>query len=215
MTEHWRAQVQAKVGALQLDVDLSGNSTPLALVGPNGSGKTTLLRILCGAYKPTWGEITLCGVTLWSSARGIDLIPEARSMGYVPQGYGLFRHRNVLDNVAFGLSTRAHRVHRAERLRVAQAMLQELECGELGRRFPDELSGGEQQRVALARALVINPKMLLLDEPLSALDVGTRRRLRSVLAGRLRSLARPCVVVTHDARDVAQLDAHEIGRAHV
>ncbi len=203
----WRVCVKAKVGALELDVDLRGDEAPLALTGPNGSGKTVLLRIISGAVKPTHGEIEVGGTALFSSSHGIDLSSEERCVGYVPQGYGLFPHLSVIDNVAFGLSTGRRRRPRASRRRAAQAMLEELGCAQLAERLPQRLSGGEQQRVALARALVIEPAMLLLDEPLSALDAGARRRVRSFLVRRLRALGRPCIVVTHDARDVAALGA--------
>ncbi|MDD9970278.1 MAG: ABC transporter ATP-binding protein [Myxococcales bacterium] len=204
----FRVSIEAALGDAGLRVSLQGDRVPLALVGPNGSGKTTVLRIIAGAQRPIGGEIVVGDRTLFSSARGIDVASEQRRVGYVPQGYGLFPHLPVLDNVAFGLSVGTRRQPRAMRHRAAHAMLKALECPELAKRSPESLSGGEQQRVALARALVIDPAMLLLDEPLSALDAATRRRVRSFLAARLLSLGRPSIVVTHDVRDVAALGAH-------
>ncbi len=203
----WFVSVKAQLGVLQLDVDLRGESKPVALVGPNGSGKTTLLHIISGAISQARGEIEVNGSVLFSSARGINRPTEERGVGYVPQGYGLFPHLRAVDNVAFGLSTGKRRVSQTTRRRLARSMLEELECLDLAERRPRHLSGGEQQRVALARALLIKPSLLLLDEPLSALDAGGRRRVRSFLAARLLSLKTPSLVVTHDARDVAALDA--------
>ena len=203
----WRASARARAGVLDLDVDLEGDDAPLALVGPNGSGKTTFLRVLTGAHAPTEAEIVVAGEVLFSSSRGIDRPIEARRVGYVPQGYGLFPHLRVVDNVAFGLSSGPRRRTRKERRRAARDALGELGYLQLADRMPAELSGGEQQAVALARALVIEPALLLLDEPLSALDVTARRSVRTFLAERLRELRRPSIVVTHDARDVAALGA--------
>lgn len=205
----FRVAIRGTIGALRLSVDLQGDNRPLALVGPNGSGKTTLLRAIAGerVLGAAEGEIELDGRLLFSSARGVDLPAEARRVGYVPQGYGLFPHLRVLDNVAFGLAVGALKQARGPRLRVARAMLEALGCGELWNRFPHQLSGGEKQRVALARALVVEPAILLLDEPLSALDAEKRRRVRALLARRLRALGRPSIVVTHDVRDAVALDA--------
>jgi ABC-type sulfate/molybdate transport systems ATPase subunit len=203
----WRLSVEARVGSLHLNVELQGDAAPLAIVGPNGSGKTTLLRIIAGALTPARGTIVVGEETLLDTSRGVDLPPEARRVGYVPQGYGLFPHLTVVDNVAFGLSTGPNKRSPAARRAAAMGMLQALDCAHLASRRPQRLSGGEQQRVALARALLVEPKLLLLDEPLAALDVSTRRRVRVFLADRLRSLGRPAIVVTHDARDVAALDA--------
>jgi ABC-type sulfate/molybdate transport systems ATPase subunit len=190
-----------------LEVELGGGEAPLALVGPNGSGKTTLLRIFCGAHTPSRGEIEVNGAVLFSSERGIDQPPEGRRVGYVPQGYGLFPHLKVIDNVAFGLLAKRPRSSATSRRNAAQRMLVELGCSQIAQRLPRQLSGGEQQRVALARALVIDPAILLMDEPLAALDAGARRRVRSFLAERLRALGRPSIVVTHDVRDVVALAA--------
>ncbi|MCB9537632.1 MAG: ABC transporter ATP-binding protein [Myxococcales bacterium] len=202
----WRAEVRARAGDFTLDVALEGDARPLALVGPNGSGKTTLLRVLAGAVRPEAAEIEVDGVVLHSTARGVEVPIEQRRVGYVPQGYGLFPHLSVLDNVAFGLSTGARRVDRRARRGRAAAVLERLGVGGLARRTPGGLSGGEQQRVALARALVIEPALLLLDEPLAALDATARRAIRGFLAEHLRAFGRPCVIVTHDVRDVAALD---------
>jgi len=203
----WCARISGEAGTLVLDVDLSGGAEPLALIGPNGSGKTTLLRILAGAHGPVAGSIRIGDTVLLDSAAGVDLAAEERNVGYLPQGYGLFPHLSVVDNVAFGLSTGSKKTSPDQRRAQALAALDELECIHLANRTPGRLSGGESQRVALARALVIEPRLLLLDEPVAALDATARRSVRAFLARRLRSLGRPSIVVTHNVRDVMALGA--------
>lgn len=203
----WRVHVRARIGTLDLDVDLAGDEAPVAVVGPNGSGKTSLLRIVAGALPALAGKIVVNDVVLYDSESAVDLPIEQRRIGYVPQGFGLFPHLPVVENVLFGLSNQAPPPSRDERIRHAMAMLAALGCTALADRMPGQLSGGEQQRVALARALVIEPRLLLLDEPLAALDATSRRSVRAVLAERLGQLRRPSIVVTHDVRDVEALGA--------
>ncbi len=203
----WTANVQVCAGALSIDVELAGDERPIALVGPNGSGKTTLLRAIAGAHRPMTGEVVVGDHVLFSTARSVDVPTEQRRLAYVPQGYGLFPHLRVVDNVAFGLSTGSGRRTRSARRALAIQALEELDCGHLAQRLPAKLSGGEQQRVSLARALVTAPQMLLLDEPLAALDVSSRRSVRAFLGRRLQALQRPSIVVTHDVRDVVALAA--------
>ncbi len=201
----WSVRVEARAGDFHLDAHIEGDAAPVAVIGPNGSGKTTLLRVIAGAYRPERGQIRLGDRILFDSNGGICLAPEDRRVGYVPQGYGLFPHLTVLDNVAFGTAAGSMRRSRPDRRRIAAEMLAEIECGHLARRYPATLSGGEKQRVALARALLPAPGMLLLDEPLAAMDAAARRGLRGYLARRLTQHRRPSIVVTHDARDVHAL----------
>ncbi|MAQ14940.1 MAG: molybdenum ABC transporter ATP-binding protein [Sandaracinus sp.] len=185
----WAATVRARVGTFLLDVALEGRGT-VALVGPNGSGKTTLLRALLGAIPAEAATFTLAGRAL------AELSVEERRIGYVPQGSGLFPHLDVLGNVTFG---------RPGAAAAAVELLDELGCGHLRSRRVYDLSGGERQRVALARALLAQPDMLLLDEPLAALDAITRRQVRALLRDRLAAFGRPVVLVTHDVRDIEAL----------
>lgn len=203
----WRAGVKVRVGALDLDVVLQGGNGSLALIGPNGSGKTTFLRLLAGAIKADHAEIVLDGQVLTSTRDGVEVPIERRRIGYVPQGYGLFPHLTVLENVAFGLSTGTRKLPRAQRYQRARAILEDLGCRGLADRWVSGLSGGEQQRIALARALVIEPALLLLDEPLAALDAAARRTVRGFLAERLQAFGRPTILVTHDVRDVIAFQA--------
>ena len=201
----WSVHVQASAGAFNLDARVEGEAAPVVIIGPNGSGKTTLLRVIAGAYRARSGRIRLGERVLFDSEAGVSLAPEERRVGYVPQGYGLFPHLTVLDNVAFGLVGGPQRQARPERHRIAAEMLADVKCSHLAPRYPATLSGGEKQRVALARALLPVPEMLLLDEPLAALDVAARRGLRAYLARHLARRTRPAIVVTHDPRDVHAL----------
>lgn len=201
----WQARLRACVGTFVIDVSLAGDDGVLALIGPNGSGKTTVLRLLAGAVAADDAKMRVGNHVLADTTNGVHAAMEHRRIGYVPQGYGLFPHLDVIDNVAFGLSTGPARLPRAKRHAKALAILDDLGCGALANRRIDGLSGGERQRVALARALVREPELLLMDEPLAALDATTRRTVREFLGERLARFGRPSVIVTHDVRDVAAL----------
>ena len=170
-----------------------GKGELLALVGASGSGKTTTLRIAAGYEAPDAGTVTLGGVDM------TRLPPERRGFGMVFQHYALFPHMPVEQNVAFGLEARG--VGKAERLEKARAALTSVGLAGAGDRAIQSLSGGEQQRVALARALVIEPRALLLDEPLSNLDPTLRQAMRDDLRAMLRRVGVPALFVTHDQED--------------
>jgi molybdate transport system ATP-binding protein len=188
--------------ALRIDVAFTASAAvPLVLVGPNGAGKTTALMMILGALAPERGHVTLDGTRLFDRERAIDVPVERREIAFVPQRYALFPHLDVASNVAYGVRAASH----AERARRAFEALAELEIGRLAMRRPSQLSGGEMQRVALARALACRPRALLMDEPLAALDVSVRRDVRRFLADRLRALAIPTVLVTHDVADAEAL----------
>jgi molybdate transport system ATP-binding protein len=187
---------------LDIALDVAAGET-MGLLGPNGSGKSTTLRCLAGLEAPRNGRIDISGVTVEDTARGIDLPPERRSVGFVFQDYLLFPHMTVLDNVAFGLRARGEARQAADTR--ARQWLDRLEIGDLAPRKPGQLSGGQAQRVALARALVIEPDLLLLDEPLAALDAGTRASVRSLLRRHLADFRGAVVLVTHDPMDAMVL----------
>jgi ABC-type sulfate/molybdate transport systems ATPase subunit len=204
----WLANLSTSLGGFELDVVIEGGSSgTLALIGPNGSGKTTFLRALLGAIPSKRAHIVVSGRVLESTEAGVCLPIEQRRVGYVPQGYGLFPRMSALENVAFGLSVGEGALPRARREEKALELLDVLGSSALAERRVGSLSGGERQRVALARALIIEPSMLLLDEPLAALDPTTRRKIRASLARRLEAFGAPVIMVTHDARDVVALDA--------
>ncbi len=154
------------------DVSLDiGDGEFFAMLGPSGSGKTTALRMIAGFEKPDAGTISLSGVDITNDA------PFDRDVNTVFQDYALFPHMSVIENVEYGLMVT--KVPRAERRRRAEEMLEAVRLGGYGERMPNQLSGGQRQRVALARALVNEPKVLLLDEPLGALDLKLREEMQS------------------------------------
>ena len=187
---------------LQLRLDVKQGQT-MMLVGDNGCGKTTLLNLIAGLDRPARGRIALDGRSLFDSDLGIDLPPEARGVGYVFQSYALFPHMSVYDNVAFGL--RARKMPAEDIDRRVEKHLKEAGLWEIRRAKAADVSGGQKQRVALARALIIEPKLLLLDEPLSALDVRRQVAMRAELRETIRACGVPCIIVTHDLRDVVSL----------
>lgn len=192
----------------RIDVPLAiAPGRTVALLGPNGSGKSTLVHALAGLIPLDEGRVSLGGQTLDDPGQGVFVPPEARRIGVVFQDYVLFPHLTVLENVSFGL--RSRRVSRDRAEASANTWLERLGIEKLAQRRPGDLSGGEAQRVALARALIIEPELLLLDEPLAALDVTTRARLRRTLAGHLEQFPGPRVLITHDSTE-AFLLADEI-----
>jgi len=172
-----------------------------ALIGPSGSGKTSILRCIAGLLHPKDGYVACEGKLWFDSARRIDLSPQARRVGLVFQDYALFPHLSALGNVMQAL---AH-LRRAERKARAAELLARVHLRGLERRMPDELSGGQRQRVALARALARDPAVLLLDEPFSAVDQMTRRKLQEELARLHREIRIPILLVTHDLNEAAVL----------
>ena len=170
----------------------------LALVGPSGSGKSTLLRCIAGLYTPQEGRVACNGETWLDTAAGVRLSPARRRIGMVFQSYALFPHLTALENVLEGMDNPRARQAQARAQTRALELLAKVHLEGLSARRPRELSGGQQQRVALARALARDPQALLLDEPFSAVDRGTRERLYGELAELRRELQMPVVLVTHD-----------------
>jgi len=199
-----RADVHVELGAFALDVELAVTAGELvAVLGPNGAGKSTLLGALAGLVPLRRGRVELAGRALEDTAAAVDVPPEQRPIGVVFQDYLLFPHLSALDNVAFGLTCRGW--SRAAARAQAQTWLARVGLAELAPARPGQLSGGQQQRVALARALAVEPALLLLDEPLAALDVRTRAETRRALRARLAEFAGVKLLVTHDPLEAIAL----------
>ncbi len=171
------------------------------LFGPSGAGKTTILRCLAGLERPDAGSLRLGDETWFEAATRVCLTPQQRGAALLAQDYALFPHLSVAENVAFGL---AREPRQRARARVAE-LLRLMRLEDLAQRRPQTLSGGQQQRVALARALAPRPRVLLLDEPLSALDAPTRDELRGELGRVLRGLDVPMLLVTHERLEALAL----------
>ena len=185
-------QVAVPLRSFDLELTLDVDRT-LALVGPSGAGKSTLLRAIAGLVRPQAGRIEVDGEVWFDAERGIHLPPDRRQVGLVFQDYALFPHLTVRQNIEFA------RKHRADEY------LERLGIRPLEHARPGELSGGERQRVALARALARDPRVLLLDEPISALDAHTRAVVRAEIHDTLAGLELPTVLVSHDFEDAAAL----------
>ncbi|HEX6686899.1 MAG TPA: ABC transporter ATP-binding protein [Candidatus Limnocylindrales bacterium] len=201
------ARLSADLGGFRLDIELEiAAGQVVALLGPNGAGKTTALRALAGLRPLSAGYIRLAGQTLDEPGRDLFLPAERRPIGVVFQDYLLFPHLSTLDNVAFG--PRRQGTSKARARELAAEWLKRMDLSEYAGRKPRQLSGGQAQRVALARALAVNPKLLLLDEPLAALDARTRIDTRAELHQHLHDHDGATLIVTHDPLDAMMLADH-------
>lgn len=201
MTARLEVRLQKSLPGFSLDVEWSAGDGVAVLFGPSGAGKTLTLQCLAGLMRPDAGRVVVGGRVLFDATAGVDLPPQQRRVGYVFQGYALFPHLTVAGNVGFGLRDRP----RDERQRRVAEVLGRLGMGNLAERYPGDLSGGQRQRVALGRALAPDPALLLLDEPLSALDLPLRRALRDELRSVLADWGTAAVVVTHDFTEAYRL----------
>ncbi|MFC4277418.1 ABC transporter ATP-binding protein [Achromobacter aloeverae] len=192
--------IQVRYGdAIAVDrIDLAINAGEfVALLGPSGCGKTTLLRVIAGFIRANGGAVMLDGVDIST------LSPEDRRIGMVFQNYALFPHMTVAENIAYGL--RSHRAPKALIASKVQEMLEVVRMAGFDKRLPRALSGGQQQRVALARALAISPRLLLLDEPLGALDKNLREEMQAELLRIQRELGITTIMVTHDQEEAMSM----------
>ena len=189
-------------GPIPLDVSLSCNTGEiLVILGPSGSGKTTILRAVSGLYRPETGNIRCHGEQWLDTAAGINLPVQQRRIGMVFQHYALFPHMTALENIMIALQRHAPGSKRAH----AEKLLRTMNMEGLGGRYPQQLSGGQQQRVALARALARDPGVLLLDEPFSAVDQQTRRKLVRELVTLRQQFKLPIIHVTHDLNEARRI----------
>ncbi len=204
----WMAvDIATEVGNFALGVSFITDARPLIVAGPNGAGKTTLLLTLLGLLRPHAGRIAFAENVLFDDKTGVDVSPEQRCIGYVPQDLALFPHMTVREHVEFALACRASGSREHCRMR-ANRIMAELGLADHADRKPSRLSGGERQCLALARAIAPKPRALLLDEPMSALDIDARAHVRQLLARLLQAWAIPTIIVTHDVNDV-----HAVGQS--
>lgn len=188
-----------------LDVEIASSSPRIALFGPSGSGKTLTVQAIAGLLRPDSGNIDIGGTTLYSSSRNIFLTPQDRHLAYLQQDYGLFPHLTVAQNIGFGLQKGWLNLRRQSLPEAARRWIDAFELEAILHSYPSEISGGQKQRVALARALAVEPRLLLLDEPLAALDADLRVKMRAELAALQARLDIPTILITHDPADVAVL----------
>ncbi|HKQ60606.1 MAG TPA: ATP-binding cassette domain-containing protein [Candidatus Polarisedimenticolaceae bacterium] len=200
-----RKTLRAAGRTFELDSSFALDDERIVLFGPSGSGKSVLLQCIAGLITPDAGIIRIGERTLFDSSARIDLSPQARRLGYVVQEYGLFPHLTVERNVGFALRRGVWGRLDPERRRRVGELLRAFELEPLAQSLPHQLSGGQRQRVALARALILRPELLLLDEPLSALDPPLRDRVRAELLAVRARFDVPMLVITHDPADAVAL----------
>ena len=191
---------------LQLALDIPKGAF-LTFYGPSGAGKTSILRILSGLLKPDEGTITVNGVTWFDAAQKIHLPPQERNIGYVFQDYALFPNMTVLKNLEFALK-------KGQQKRELRELIDVMALGDLQHRYPATLSGGQQQRVALARAVVQKPAILLLDEPMAALDTKIRRSLQTYLLRVHEEYGLTTILVSHDLGEIIRLSSAVVMLEH-
>jgi ABC-type sulfate/molybdate transport systems, ATPase component len=201
-------KLRSTTGRMQLDLNLRiQKGQLLALYGPSGAGKTSVLRMLAGLMKPDGGRIVANGQTWYDAQQGINLSPQQRKIGFVFQDYALFPNMSVRKNLLFALA-------KNQSESIVDELIEVMELGALHQRRPTALSGGQQQRVALARALVQKPQLLLLDEPLSALDNTIREKLQNYLLKVHREYDLTTVLVSHNISEVLKLSDYMVRLDH-
>ena len=189
----------------ELDLRFASGASRVVLFGPSGAGKTQTLRMIAGITPPDSGRVAVAGRVLFDAAAGISLSPQQRRLAYVFQDYALFPHLSVRQNIAFACRRGWRNPSRhLQQPRVA-AWIERFGLQAVADHYPHQLSGGQRQRTALARALITAPKILLLDEPFSALDISLRRHTRTELAALQRQSGVPMILITHDMADAEAL----------
>ncbi len=194
-----------------LDIQVRSHREQVILFGPSGVGKSLTVKCIAGLLTPDSGTIKIKNSVLFDKQNNINIAPQARTVGYILQNYALFPHLNIAQNVGFGLNRKGwlNRITPENHEKIHH-WLERFQIADLARQYPDQLSGGQQQRVALARALIIEPELLLLDEPFSALDKKLRRHMREEVKELLEELRIPLMLITHDEEDIQAFSAELI-----
>lgn len=211
---HIRKALRTADRHFELDVAITAQARRLVLMGPSGIGKTMVLQALAGLLQPDEGRIHIRGHEFFDSVKGLCLSPQKRRVGYLFQDYALLPHLSVLSNVGFGLHGGVWGRMRKQQKEEAMHWLERFQIAHLAQQRPRALSGGQQQRVALARLAILKPRVLLLDEPFSALDPDLRHAMREEVDGLLTSLDIPLLMVTHDEQDRIALNAQALRLGH-
>lgn len=194
----------------EFDVQLQTDAQRIVLMGPSGIGKTMVLQAMAGLVRPDTGHIRLDGSVLFDAAAGVNLTPQKRRVGYLFQNYALLPHLTALSNVGFGLRKGAWGFLNKAQKEQAMQWLERFELAHAAHQYPHTLSGGQQQRLALARLAILQPQVLLLDEPFSALDPTLRQSMREEVAHMVDSLGIPLIMVSHDEQDRIALNAQVV-----
>jgi len=205
-----RKTLRSPGGAFELDVQIQAAHPRIALMGPSGIGKTIVLQSIAGLIRPDQGHVRIDGQTLFDSAQTINLPTQQRRVGYLFQNYALLPHLTALGNVGFGLRRGVWGFLTHEQRAEAMHWLERFQLGHLAHQHPYTLSGGQQQRLGLARLAILKPRVLLLDEPFSALDPHLRQAMREEVAKLLETLNIPLLMVSHDEDDRLALDAQAV-----
>ncbi|GAA5088888.1 sulfate/molybdate ABC transporter ATP-binding protein [Paenalcaligenes hermetiae] len=208
---HIQRSLSSATRQFELNIQLDSQAQRIALFGPSGSGKTLTIQAVSGLMTPDQGSIVVNDTLLFCSQKGVNLSPQQRHLAYLLQDYGLFPHLTVAQNISFGL--RKGWLNPSKKWVPAQAKkwIDAFELTPILGNYPGEISGGQKQRTALARALAVNPSMLLLDEPLAALDINLRVKMRQELSALQKRLGIPSIIITHDPEDAIVL-ADEVYR---
>lgn len=208
---HIQRSLSSATRQFELNIQLDSQAQRIALFGPSGSGKTLTIQAVSGLMTPDKGSIVVNDTLLFCSQKGVNLSPQQRHLAYLLQDYGLFPHLTVAQNISFGL--RKGWLNPSKKWVPSQAKkwIDAFELTPILGNYPGEISGGQKQRTALARALAVSPSMLLLDEPLAALDINLRVKMRQELRALQKRLGIPSIIITHDPEDAIVL-ADEVYR---
>lgn len=193
--------ITKKLSGFKLQVNFSCGQEIIGVLGASGSGKSMLLNSIAGIVKPDKGRIVLDGVSFFDSAEKINLPPRSRKAGYLFQNYAMFPHMTVAENIAFGLG----KLPKEEQKKKVSELLERFHLADMGKRYPSQISGGQQQRVALARALAVEPRILLLDEPFSALDEHLKTHMMKEMLESLKNYEGTTLFVTHNMAEAYRL----------
>lgn len=193
--------IKKKLGAFSLDVKLKSDKDVIGILGASGSGKSMVLRCIAGLVKPDQGKIIINDKIFFDSEKKINIPMRERKVGFLFQNYALFSNMTIIENIAFGLD----KLTKAEKIKRVTSLLEKYHLGDIGGRYPNQLSGGQQQRVALARAIAVQPDILLLDEPFSALDVHLRNYMMKEMSESLKTFKGLTLFVTHNREEAYRL----------